>query len=405
MKSFKILPQKVRQLKKTGEKLFARCREKKCDETARGGLLKSYEEDSMKTKIKHILIQGLFIMFFLLFFGLFNVNASSDIPRKIFILHSYEAGHVCGQPQHDGVIAALEKAGFNKKEGLEIETYYMDTKRKNNTPKLMMVQARKALKKIRSFSPQVLVTLDDNAFRTVALDLVDSPVSIVFSGMNSQPENYNQITPCIDSRSHPGHNITGVYEKLHIVDAIRVHTKLFPGLKKIRMFVDPSRTGQGISKQIELEIKEGSIACNWEVKITRNWEEYQGEIRATNMDSDVGVIYPATLLLKDGKGKTYTAPEILAWTIQNSKKPEIALNYAFTRLGLFGGAAVDFHSMGCQAGQMVARILRGENPGNIPIEDAQRYALVFNIKRAEQLGIKIPTDILMAADEVIIDSL
>ncbi|MCK4605498.1 MAG: hypothetical protein KAU41_12550 [Deltaproteobacteria bacterium] len=358
----------------------------------------------MKSKIRHVLIQGLFIINFLLVFGLFNVNASSDIPRRIFILHSYEAGHICGQPQHDGVIAALKKAGFNKKEGLEIEAYYMDTKRKNNTPKLMMVQTRKALKKIRSFSPQVLVTLDDNAFRTVALDLVDSPVPIVFSGMNSQPEHYNLIKPCIDSRSHPGHNITGVYEKLHIVDAIRVHTKLFPGLKKIRIFTDPSRTGQAISKQIKIEIKEGSIACDWEVKITRNWEEYQTEICATNMDSDVGAIYPAALLLKDRKGKTYTSPEILAWTVQNSKKPEIALNYAFTRLGLFGGAAVDFYSMGCQAGQMVVRILRGEDPGNIPIEEARRYALVFNIKRAEQLGIKIPSDILMAADEVVLDS-
>jgi putative tryptophan/tyrosine transport system substrate-binding protein len=367
--------------------------------------LKSYEEDSMKTKIKHILIQCIFIINFLLAFALFNANASSDIPKRIFILHSYEAGHICGQPQHDGVIAALGKAGFNKKENLEIEAYYMDTKRKNNTPKLMMAQASKALEKIRSFSPQVLVTLDDNAFRTVALNLVDSPISIVFSGMNSQPEYYNQLKPLIDSRSHPNHNITGVYEKLHIVDAIRVHSKLFPGLKKIRIFVDPSLTGQAISKQIEIEIKEESIDCDWEVKTTRNWEEYQAEILATNKDSETGAIYPAALLLKDCKETTYTAPEIFAWTIQNSNKPEIALNYEFTRLGLFGGAAVDFYSMGCQAGQMVARILMGENPGDIPIEDARRYALVFNIKRAEQLGITIPPDILMAADEVVLDNL
>jgi putative tryptophan/tyrosine transport system substrate-binding protein len=359
----------------------------------------------MKPKIRYVLIQGLFIINFLLVFGLFNVNASSDIPKKIFILHSYEADHICGKPQHDGVIAALEKAGFNKKEDLEIEAYYMDTKRKNNTPKLITEQGRKALERIRSFSPQILVILDDNAFRSVAIDLINSPIAIVFSGMNNQPENYNQIKPCIDSRSHPGHNITGVYEKLHIVDAIRVHKRLFPGLKKIMILVDPSPTGQAISEQIKIEVKEGSAACDWEMKITRNWEEYQAEIRAINMDPEIGVIYPAALLLKDRKGKTYTAPEIFAWTIQNSKKPEIALNFAFTHLGLFGGAAVDFYSMGYQAGQMVARILKGEDPGNITIEDARRYALVFNIKRAEQLGIKIPSDILMAADEVVSDNL
>jgi len=51
---------------------------------------------------------------------------------------------------------------------------------------------------------------------------------------------------------------------------------------------------------------------------------------------------------------------------------------------------------------MVVRILLGEAPGNIPVEEAQRYALVFNLDRARQLGIQIPPDVLLAADEVII---
>jgi len=51
---------------------------------------------------------------------------------------------------------------------------------------------------------------------------------------------------------------------------------------------------------------------------------------------NVGGIYPAALLLKDAAGRTRTAPEIFAWTAAHSKKPEIALNYAFTRMGLFG---------------------------------------------------------------------
>jgi ABC-type uncharacterized transport system substrate-binding protein len=120
-----------------------------------------------------------------------------------------------------------------------------------------------------------------------------------------------------------------------------------------------------------------------------------------NRDSEVNAFYPAALLLKDNNGTTYTTPEIFAWTVLNSRKPEIALNYEFTRMGLFGGAAVDFYAMGVQAGRMVAKCLRGENPGSIGIEDAEKYALVFNLKRAEQLGIKIPPDILMAADEVV----
>ncbi len=328
-------------------------------------------------------------------------GSAPDIPYRIFILHSYEETNVCGQPQHAGVIAALRDAGIVEGEKALVRVFYMDTKRKNNTPEMMEEQGRLAMEQMHSFQPHVLVTLDDDAFRTVALKFVDTPVRIVFSGMNAQPEDYNKTKFFCASRSGPGHNVTGVYEKLHIFDAIGVHARLFPGLKKVRGFSDLSTTGRAISKQIDLELEHESLPCAWEMVVAKNWEEYREEVLKTNNDPDVGAIYPVALLLKDSAGKTYTAPEIFAWTIGNSSKPEIALNYAFTKMGLFGGAAVDFYSMGYQAGKMVVRILQGENPGDIPMEDALKYALVFNLDRAKQLGIEIPTDILMSADEVI----
>ena len=38
-------------------------------------------------------------------------GSAQPVPR-VFILHSYEANHVCGQPQQDGISAALKEAGF-----------------------------------------------------------------------------------------------------------------------------------------------------------------------------------------------------------------------------------------------------------------------------------------------------
>jgi putative tryptophan/tyrosine transport system substrate-binding protein len=339
---------------------------------------------------------GCFLFFFIQVSG-----ASPDPPYRIFILHSYESGHVCGQPQHDGVVSALEKAGMKAPESLTIETYFMDTKKKNNTEALIREQSRIALGKIRSFRPDVLVILDDNAFRTVGLALADTPVPIVFCGMNGQPEAYHRKKAFMESRERPGHNITGVYEKLHFVDAIRVHTRLFPKTRKVVILSDLSPTGRAILTQIRLEIACEPLPCAHEIRVVKNWEGYQQQILNANQDPEVGVIYPGALLVKDRTGRTYTAPEIFAWTRQNSTKPEIAINYAFTKMGLFGGVAVDFHAMGEQAGQMVVGILQGEDPGGIPVEEAQRYALVFNLDRARQLGIQIPPDVLLAADDVI----
>ena len=205
----------------------------------------------------------------------------------------------------------------------------------------------------------------------------------------------------MNSRARPGKNITGVYEKLHIADAFRIHAGLFLNMRKVRIFVDASPTGQAISRQIRLELGQEPVPCDWEMTEIGGWEQYQREIRAANGDEAVGAIYPAVLMLKDRNQKTFTANEIFAWTAAHSRKTEIALNFSFARMGLFGGAVVDFHAMGVQAGKMVARIFGGTPPGEIAIADADTYALVFNLKRAAQLGVEIPAEVLMAADEVI----
>lgn len=355
----------------------------------------------MQSFLKASLLLGLII---LIIICCISTSANALSPPKIFILHSYGKGNICGQPQHDGLIAALQKAGYVEGHNVTFDVYYMDTKRRNNTPELIFKQAQIALQKIRSVHPSVLVTLDDNAFRSVALKLVDTPLPIVFSGMNGQPEDYNRHVYFMDSRFSPGHNITGVYEKLHIADAFRVHCRLFPDTRKIKIIVDRSPTGKAVFKQIKIELAKESVPCMWHIRVVRTWEEYQEQIRRANMNPEISALYPVALLLKDRSRKTYTAPQIFSWTVKNSIKPELAVNYAFTRLGLFGGAAVDFFAMGQQAGQMVVRVLNGEGPGQIPIEEAQKYALTFNLKRAEQLGIKIPEDIIMAADDIVIDN-
>jgi putative tryptophan/tyrosine transport system substrate-binding protein len=54
-----------------------------------------------------------------------------------------------------------------------------------------------------------------------------------------------------------------------------------------------------------------------------------------------------------------------------------------------------------RAALYVDKILRGTNPGDLPVEQAQRFELVINLKAAKQLGLQIPDTLVALADEVI----
>lgn len=334
----------------------------------------------------------------LLSFLPFQVMAKSARPL-VLIVHSYEKNHVCGQPQADGVIEVLKEKGLYP-EKVDVEEFFMDTKKTYTSPEAVAQRGRAAMKRIQEKRPLIVVPLDDNAFKEVGLPLAGKPgVSVVFCGVNGQPEDFDTQKEFMETREHPGHNITGVYEKLHLKRALNVVHKAVAGVNKIVGITDFSPTGNAITRQFALEAEEG-LPVQWEVRRVKNFAEYKKLINRLNDDTTVQAIYPVALTLPTEDNSRVTAPEIFRWTLNHSRKPEIPLNYYFCKLGLFGGASVNFESMGRQAGEQVTAILEGTPAGELSIVDARDYAIVFNLARARELGITIPEEILLASDSV-----
>jgi putative ABC transport system substrate-binding protein len=73
----------------------------------------------------------------------------------------------------------------------------------------------------------------------------------------------------------------------------------------------------------------------------------------------------------------------------------------FTQAGGFISFGVNFRDAARQAAGYVERILKGANPGDLPVEEPSRFELVINLKTAKSLGLAIPPSIIARADQII----
>jgi putative tryptophan/tyrosine transport system substrate-binding protein len=67
-------------------------------------------------------------------------------------------------------------------------------------------------------------------------------------------------------------------------------------------------------------------------------------------------------------------------------------------LASYGGSIIDSYRL---AGGYVGRILKGEKPADLPVQQASKIELLLNLKTAKTLGITVPQSVQNRADEVI----
>jgi putative tryptophan/tyrosine transport system substrate-binding protein len=86
---------------------------------------------------------------------------------------------------------------------------------------------------------------------------------------------------------------------------------------------------------------------------------------------------------------------------EESDTPLFVADAQLVERGAVGSRAFDYAEIGRQTADVMARVLDGENPSDIPIGQAELTTLVVNVTAAERMGLQLAPGFVARADEVI----
>jgi len=197
------------------------------------------------------------------------------------------------------------------------------------------------------------------------------------------------------SLARPGGNATGVSGVLTELAAKRLQLfhRLVPRARRIGCLVNPSDPA-GV-RQFDAAQQAGRDLGVQIIRLeARDEGELDAALRALSPSTMDGVLVPAEIMLRANKTK-------VAKAIRKARLPGAFPARDYHADGALMSYGPDLKQAPRKMAAYVDKILKGAKPGDLPIEQISKYELVIDLRIARELGLKVPEELLQAADEVI----
>jgi putative ABC transport system substrate-binding protein len=197
------------------------------------------------------------------------------------------------------------------------------------------------------------------------------------------------------SVSKPGGRVTGVHHLIAELTPKRleIFRELVPTLRRVISFYNPENpaarqavaAARDAARLLQIELIERQVTSPEELR------KQVSELEAAGADGFF-FIGDTTIGGRD---------QIIIDTANRLRLPTMAPEPDRVVRGALAAYGVNYRELGRLAAGFVSRILNGEQPGNLPIEDISVPALAINLKTAKAIGVEVPPDLLARAEEVI----
>jgi ABC-type uncharacterized transport system substrate-binding protein len=305
-------------------------------------------------------------------------------PYKILYVMSYHSPWRWTDGQLEGF-----KAGMGGTSA-QYEVFQMDAKQ-NSTREAKEKKGREARALISSWQPDLVYTSDDDVQEFVAVHYINKDLPFVFSGVNKDPAAYGFTG---------SKNITGVLEHEHFVESIKLLQALAPGAKRIAVVLDDAAMWSPVQERMRETVKQlpGVQIVAWDT--IRTWDEYKKKMAEYPAKADA-IALLGIFNFKDARGKNVPYQDVLKWTAENSKLPDLGFWIDRVHYGTLAAVTVSEHEQGLAAGRMARAILvDGVSPSSFPMSPTLKGTPVISLARARKLGLRPTSSVLLSAEVI-----
>ena len=325
--------------------------------------------------------------------GIGRTPATPSIPR-VGLMH-VGTDHV--PPSLATLVAGLGELGWVDGPTDELTSQLVHL-RDIKSPKIELIwrnlEPREAEEQARQFVSDrvdVIVAFEDTSIRA-AQDATTKPgdrIPVVFLHPSDPVR-----SGLVDSLSHPGGNLTGVFgARDPVVKQLELYQQIMPNIKKLLTLVDPT---DAATPPLLAEAQDAAGRLGLELVI-REASDDAGLARAFNSitPGEVG----GAFLLSPSLRLNFSKRTIeLA---QAANLPVQAHRKEWVEQGALFSLGVDVGPVGAAGARFVDGILKGTPPADLPVEEVPKIQFALNLKRAKELGIQVPQDVITRADVVV----
>lgn len=252
--------------------------------------------------------------------------------------------------------------------------------------------ARRALELAEEVSPDVVFLLDDHAFRSLGPLLKGRDVPLVFCGLNAHPRDYGLWD---------APNVSGVLERLDYRVFFDLLVLSWTTVNRVFCLVDTTWSGSLIAKHLRETLNlagdRGSYrGIQVELRSFERAKDLRDFLERGGLKGFDMLIYVGVPILLDEGGRIIPFEELVRLVRSHFGGVDVAYEPSGVRLA---GAAMAFavspFRQGYQAGEMAARMLRGEIPKGGNLRRGQDFFLFFDRERFRELGVSPPEELLL----------